>query len=109
MERCLIFHLAHIVLTVRRHVRTVIQSGLEGQVLQSYMVIARGNQRATIFHDADDYTAYLDRLERSRRLDVLVSGSRSGDLKIFTNLSGGKSLISLWRGMVDVLPALRLT
>lgn len=28
-----------------------------GQVLQSYIAIALGNQRATIFHDTDDYTA----------------------------------------------------
>ena len=32
-------------------------------------VIARGNRRATIFHDNDDYTAYLDRLERYRHRD----------------------------------------
>ena len=32
-----------------------------------FHVIARGNRRATIFHDADDYTAYLDRLERYRQ------------------------------------------
>ncbi len=34
-----------------------------------YHVIVRGNQRATIFHDPADYTAYLDRLERYRRRD----------------------------------------
>ncbi|MCC6140614.1 MAG: transposase [Nitrospira sp.] len=34
-----------------------------------YHVIVRGNQRATIFHDAADYTAYLERLERYRRRD----------------------------------------
>jgi putative transposase len=34
-----------------------------------YHVIVRGNQRATIFHDAADYTAYLTRLERYRRRD----------------------------------------
>jgi putative transposase len=32
-------------------------------------VIVRGNQRATIFHDPADYTAYLERLERYRRRD----------------------------------------
>ena len=32
-------------------------------------VIVRGNQRATIFHDTADYTAYLERLERYRRRD----------------------------------------
>ena len=30
---------------------------IEGQVLQSYIVIVHDSQRATIFHDADDYTA----------------------------------------------------
>jgi putative transposase len=34
-----------------------------------FHVIARGNRRAAIFHDADDYTAYLDRLERYRQRD----------------------------------------
>jgi REP element-mobilizing transposase RayT len=34
-----------------------------------FHVIARGNRRATIFHDAADYTAYLERLERYRRRD----------------------------------------
>lgn len=34
-----------------------------------FHVIVRGNQRATIFHDAADYTAYLDRLERYRHRD----------------------------------------
>lgn len=34
-----------------------------------YHVIARGNRRATIFHDDTDYTAYLDRLERYRHRD----------------------------------------
>ena len=29
-----------------------------------YHVIARGNRRATIFHEDADWTAYLDRLER---------------------------------------------
>lgn len=37
-----------------------------------YHVIVRGNRRATIFHDAADYTAYLDRLERYRRRDGAV-------------------------------------
>jgi putative transposase len=32
-------------------------------------VIARGNRRATLFHDEADYTAYLDRLERYRYRD----------------------------------------
>jgi REP element-mobilizing transposase RayT len=32
-------------------------------------VIARGNRRATLFHDETDYTAYLDRLERYRQRD----------------------------------------
>lgn len=34
-----------------------------------FHIIVRGNQRATIFHDEADYTAYLDRLERYRRRD----------------------------------------
>jgi REP element-mobilizing transposase RayT len=34
-----------------------------------YHVIARGNRRATIFHDDDDYRTYLERLERYRRRD----------------------------------------
>ncbi|MDO9118087.1 MAG: transposase [Nitrospira sp.] len=34
-----------------------------------YHVIVRGNQRATIFHDPADYTAYLERLERYRLRD----------------------------------------
>jgi putative transposase len=34
-----------------------------------YHVIARGNRRATIFHDEDDYRAYLERLERYRKRD----------------------------------------
>jgi len=34
-----------------------------------YHVIVRGNQRATIFHDPADYTAYLARLERYRCRD----------------------------------------
>lgn len=34
-----------------------------------YHVIARGNRRATIFHDDADSLAYLDRLERYRRRD----------------------------------------
>jgi putative transposase len=37
-----------------------------------YHVIARGNQRATIFHDAADYIAYLGRFERYRRRDSVV-------------------------------------
>lgn len=37
-----------------------------------FHVIARGNRRATIFHDADDYTAYLDRLERYRQRDEVT-------------------------------------
>lgn len=32
-------------------------------------VLARGNRRATIFHDDADDRAYLDRLERSRQRD----------------------------------------
>jgi kynurenine formamidase len=35
-------------------------------------VIVRSNQRATIFHDPDDYTAYLERLERYRRRDSVT-------------------------------------
>lgn len=34
-----------------------------------YHVIARGNRRATIFHDDADSSAYLDRLERYRHRD----------------------------------------
>jgi putative transposase len=34
-----------------------------------YHVIVRGNRRATIFHDEDDYRTYLERLERYRRRD----------------------------------------
>lgn len=34
-----------------------------------YHVIARGNRRATIFHDDADYRVYLDRLERYRHRD----------------------------------------
>ena len=34
-----------------------------------YHVIARGNRRATIFHDEDDYRTYLERLERYRKRD----------------------------------------
>ena len=34
-----------------------------------FHVIVRGNRRANIFHDADDYIAYLDRLERYRQRD----------------------------------------
>jgi REP element-mobilizing transposase RayT len=34
-----------------------------------YHVIARGNRRAPIFHDAADFLAYLDRLERYRHRD----------------------------------------
>ena len=34
-----------------------------------FHVIVRGNQRATIFHDEADYTAYLARLERYHRRD----------------------------------------
>jgi REP element-mobilizing transposase RayT len=37
-----------------------------------YHVIVRGNQRATIFHDPADYTAYLERLERYRRRDSVT-------------------------------------
>ncbi len=36
-----------------------------------YHVIARGNRRATLFHDDADYEAYLERLERYRRRDGL--------------------------------------
>ncbi len=32
-------------------------------------VLARGNRRATIFHDHADYRAYLERLERYRQRD----------------------------------------
>ena len=34
-----------------------------------YHVIARGNRRATLFHDDADSTAYLERLERYRARD----------------------------------------
>jgi putative transposase len=34
-----------------------------------YHVLARGNHRATIFHDDADYHAYLERLERYRQRD----------------------------------------
>lgn len=34
-----------------------------------YHVLARGNRRATIFHDDWDYRAYLERLERYRQRD----------------------------------------
>ena len=34
-----------------------------------YHVLARGNRRATIFHDDTDYRAYLERLERYRHRD----------------------------------------
>jgi REP element-mobilizing transposase RayT len=37
-----------------------------------YHVIARGNRRATIFHDDADYRAYLERLERYRQRDGLT-------------------------------------
>jgi putative transposase len=37
-----------------------------------FHVIARGNRRAPLFHDADDYTAYLDRLERYRQRDGVI-------------------------------------
>ncbi len=37
-----------------------------------YHVIARGNRRAPIFHDDEDYAAYLDRLERYRRRDAVT-------------------------------------
>jgi putative transposase len=36
-----------------------------------YHVIVRGNRRTTLFHDAADYHAYLERLERYRRRDHL--------------------------------------
>jgi putative transposase len=36
-----------------------------------YHIIVRGNRRTTIFHDAADYHAYLERLERYRRRDHL--------------------------------------
>ena len=36
-----------------------------------YHVIARGNRRTTLFHDAADYAAYLARLERYRHRDRL--------------------------------------
>ena len=41
-----------------------------------FHVIDRGNRRAPIFHDAEDYIAYLDRLERYRRRDVEHDGVR---------------------------------
>ncbi|NGZ11278.1 MAG: hypothetical protein CV088_18205 [Nitrospira sp. LK70] len=34
-----------------------------------YLVLARGNRRATIFHDDADSRAYLERLERYRHRD----------------------------------------
>ncbi len=34
-----------------------------------YHVLARGNHRATIFHDHEDSHAYLERLERYRQRD----------------------------------------
>lgn len=34
-----------------------------------YHVLARGNRRATIFHDDADYRAYPERLERYRHRD----------------------------------------
>lgn len=37
-----------------------------------YHVIVRGNQRATIFHDPEDHTGYLERLERYRRRDSVT-------------------------------------
>lgn len=37
-----------------------------------YHVIARGNRRETLFHDAEDATAYLTRLERYRQRDGLT-------------------------------------
>ncbi len=37
-----------------------------------YHVIVRGNRRAPIFHDEEDYAAYLDRLERYRRRDAVT-------------------------------------
>lgn len=37
-----------------------------------FHVIVRGNQRATIFHDEADYSAYLSRLERYRRRDEVT-------------------------------------
>ncbi len=37
-----------------------------------YHVLARGNRRATIFHDDADYRAYLARLERYRQRDGLT-------------------------------------
>ena len=40
-----------------------------------YHVIARGNRRATLFHDDADFLAYLDRLERYRRRDGVTSQS----------------------------------
>ena len=36
-----------------------------------YHVIARGNRRTTLFHDAADYEGYLSRLERYRQRDSL--------------------------------------
>ncbi len=37
-----------------------------------YHVLARGNRRATIFHDDADYRAYLKRLERYRHRDGVI-------------------------------------
>jgi putative transposase len=37
-----------------------------------YHVIARGNRRATIFHDDEDYCAYRERLERYSQRDGLT-------------------------------------
>ncbi|HET8759863.1 MAG TPA: transposase [Nitrospiria bacterium] len=37
-----------------------------------YHVIARGNRRETLFHDAEDFAAYLTRLERYRQRDGLT-------------------------------------
>lgn len=37
-----------------------------------YHVIARGNRRETVFHDAQDFAAYLTRLERYRQRDSLM-------------------------------------
>jgi len=36
-----------------------------------YHVMARGNRRTTLFHDDEDYGAYLERLERYRQRDRL--------------------------------------
>ena len=37
-----------------------------------YHVIARGNRRDTLFHDAEDFSAHLTRRERYRQRDGLT-------------------------------------